>query len=856
MVLIAAPPGFGKSTLVGEWAAARDETLGWVSLDTGDNDPIRFWRYVISACQTVDAALGKSTLAALRSAQQPSFESILTPFMNELTQFSSRLVLVLDDYHVITSSEIHQALTFLLDHLPSALHILFITRSEPPLPLARFRARNDLLDLAVADLRFSRDEVQTLFEQVLKLPISAESLARLEERTEGWAAGLRLLGLALEHNPAQSENLLATFAGRAPAKHILDYLVGEVFANQSESIQTFLLQTSFLNRLSGALCDAITNRNDSAQLLEQLTRANLFLIPLDAQWYRYHVLFAEAMQHLARQRLGDSELQLLFERAALWFESNGFLDQAIESLILAREFEHAAILIERLIEQRGRAEIYTLRRWIEQLPKDVLEHHPDLCFSLAMALFFTADRFLTTTVPRVEIPLQMAERFWRNEKNDAKLGEVQSLRSIMVLWQGESQRAFAYARESLELLSDDDVNWRGSSLICVGLEELFAGSIDSAQNHFIEARALCGAAQNIHGVLAALALSAEAHVWQGEFDQAAVLYEQVFADAVGGEAMLDDQSSAHLGVANVAYEQNDLEKAEQHATRALELSQPRSNEKIQVESSIILARIQHARGNSVQAQELLRALVGRIRLPLLLRQVQMWQARFAFYADDLDAVHRWYAALTQNDDVPRVQQEQEALLAARMHFAEGKPDAAIELIEPWRVDAQEHGRTRSEIETLCIKALAQSAQSKKGQAIKTLTRALTIAQPKNYRRSFIDEGKELQLLITDFRLQIEKPRALSNYVAELFAAFDKPSPPITAKSKIQNQKSEILVEPLSPQELRVLRLLASGLSNPEIARELVVSTNTIKTQLQSIYRKLNVAKREQAAELARQLKLI
>lgn len=853
IALIAAPPGFGKSTLVGEWAAARRKPIAWVSLDAGDDDPIRFWQYVIAACQTAGPALGKTALAALRSSQQPSFERILTAFLNEIAQLSAPLILVLDDYHVIASLEIHDTLAFLLDHLPPSLHLILITRGEPPLPLARLRARDELVELTATDLRFSRDEIQTLFHQVLKLPVSDESLARLVERTEGWAAGLRLIGLALESQPEQAsaEKLLSTFPGEA---HILDYLAGEVFASQTESVQAFLLRTSFLSRLSGALCDAVTGRQDSARVLEQLARSNLFLVPLGDQgaqpWYRYHALFAEALRRLARQRLGESERQSLFNAAAAaWFEAHGFLDQAVESSLAAGDYEHAAVWIERLVEQRGPSEIYTLRRWAEQLPSEVLDRHPAVGFTLAMALVFTEDRFSPATVARVEAPLHSAEQAWRAAKNDARLGQVFSLRATMLLWQGDFGRGFRFARESLELLSDDDANWRGNSLICAGVEELLAGDVASAQNRFIEARALCGAAQNIHGVLAALTLSANAYVAQGEFEQAAALYRQVLADAVGAEAMLDDQAAAHFGLATVAFETGDWTSVGEHAERAQELSVLRSNEQIQAEATLLLARLRHATGQAAPAQEMLQALIARVHQPRLLRLVLAWQGRFALAAGDLDAVQRWHASPARDDDLSRRQQEQETLLLARLHIAGGKPAAAIDVLQAWRTDARAHGRTRSEIEILCVKALAQFAQSDRERAKKTILRALALARPANARAVFVEEGEPMARLLQAVVSQIEK-RPLAAYATVLlrtFAATQGPPPRATGSP---------LLEPLSAQEQRVLRLLGAGLSNPEIARELVVSTNTIKTQVQSIYRKLNVTNRSEAADMARQLKLL
>ncbi len=856
LTLIAAPAGFGKTTLVGAWVATRREPIAWVSLDADDDDPVRFWRYLITACQTFEAELGRTALVALRAAQPPSFQALLTSFINELAQLPQHCILVLDDYHVITSPEIHAALGFLLEHLPPILHLIVITRGEPPLPIARLRARNQLSELHAADLRFSPAEIQTFFQQTLQLPLSPQTLTRLEAQTEGWATGLRLIALAWEGRADRSdaEQFLAAFTGGE--RHIVDYLVGEVLADQPPALQDFLLSTSFLDRLTGTLCDAVTGRHDSAQLLEHLARANLFLLPLGQDngrtWYRYYALFAEAMRHSARQRLSEAKTRAVMEKASQWYADHGFLDEAIEAALAAQDFAQAATLVEQVIDQRSFNELYTLRRWAEQIPEDVLRAHPVLCFNYAMVLLFTLDRYAPATAALLETPLRMAEDTWRSQQNDARLGQVFSLRANVHLWQGDLTRGFAYARESLELLAEDDVFWRGASLLTVGLEELLTGQIDAAHQRLIESRALCGAAQNIHGVLAAIGLLGEVCVWQGEFDQASQLYQQVLADAIGGEEMLDDQALAWFGLGAIAYERNDLEAAEQQAARALDLAVQRSNEDVQMHATVLLARVRQARSEPAQAQDLLQRLAVRIRRPLLLREALMWQARLSYANHDPAAVEHWSAIQAQgNPDVPPTLQEQEALILARLRMADQQPAAALKLLEPWRIDAHQHGRVRSEIEILSLQALAYFAQSDQEQARKWLIRVLNIAQPRGYQRVFLDEGEPMAQLLRSTLADLGK-RSLQTYATILLRQFasTRPTQPVPAAST-----SSPLLEPLSPQEHRVLRLLAAGLSNPEIARELVVSTNTIKTQVQSIYRKLNVNTREDAADVARQLNL-
>jgi LuxR family maltose regulon positive regulatory protein len=854
VTLISAPAGSGKTMLMSEWLAQHTQPVAWVALDAGDNDPVRFWRYVITACRAFDAVLGRSALATLRAAQVSSLEHMLTPFINELAHLPDRHVLILEDYHAVTSNDVNNSLAFLIDHLPATLHVIIVTRSEPDLPLARLRARNELSEFTAADLRFTLAETQAFLQQTLHISLAREVLARLEEQTEGWVAGLRLIALAAQSRSGSQgiEEFLATFSGGH--RYVLEYLVGEVIGTQPEALQAFLLQTSVLTRLTGSLCEAITDRTDSALLLTQLERANLFLIPLGDDgrhaWYRYHALFAEALRVYARERLGEAAIRNLIEKASRWYAAHGLIEEAIETALAAQDFDRAAALIEQAIEQRGITEFFTLGRWAAQLPEAVLHAHPIMCFNYALVLLFTGDRYAPATLTRLEAPLRMAEAAWRKENNDARLGQVFALRGTAALWQGDLTHAFTQAREALELLPMHDVFWRGVSLLNVGLEEALNGHIDAALELFIETRAVCGAAQNIHGVLAATYWLGEACAWRGEFDQALQLYEQVIAEAVGGEEMLDDQAAASLGLASIAYERDELDAAEQQATRARDLSQQRSNEEEYVHASLLLARIQQARGRVAAAQDTLRALTTHTQRPLLLLEIQHWQARLALQSGDSETARRWATANSQRRGVPLVQQEQVALLLAQVQLIDHQPDAALKLLEPWRSDAHHNGRLRSELEILCAQALAYAAQKNSACAHKTLAQALTLAQPRGYRRLFIDQGEPLAQLLQALIPDLGK-RPIATYATLLLRAFAA-----TRSGQPSSTGSSPLLEPLSAQEQRVLRLLAAGLTNPEIARELVVSTNTIKTQVQSIYRKLNVNSRDEAAEMARQLKLM
>ena len=878
LTLVSAPAGYGKTTLVSEWLTSRSEQkklppVAWLSLDNGDNDPARFWRYLITACQRLDASVGDMALTLLHAARRPTFEPVITSLLNDLARLPCQSVLILDDYHAIDAPQIDETVAFLLEHLPASLHLLILSRTEPALPLARLRARNEICELRAADLRFSTADTATFLRQNVPFALPPAAVDALVERTEGWVAGLQLVTLALQRqSPHRVERFLATLSGTH--RHVLDYLATEVLAAQPEPLQQFLLQTTFLNRLTASLCDAVTGRNDSAVLLEGLERANLFLDSLDEeqQWYRYHPLFAEAMHQIARRPTppgyGEATLRGLYNRASLWFEQHGYLDDAIETALSAQAYARAAALMERMIETGHlRSEKHTLRRWIEQLPTDLLYTQPRLCFAYAIAILFTSDRSAPETAAQLQQPLQMAEQHWLAEEDEAQLGQLRAFRCMVAFWQGDFGAAFAAARAALDLLPAHDVEWRGTSILNLGLAHLFAGKMHEASTALQEGRALCAAAGNGYGVRAATHVLGLVSIEAGDPGQAEGLFRQVLAEAAEDPL---DQGHALVGLASLAYEQNDLDEAERCATQAIELSRRHADElgpqhaeeSLTVPATLVLARVAHARQETAHARQLLAGLLVETHLsPLLRREVKTLAARLALAVGDLAAVERWRAAHPIRDDaIFRLQQEREALVVARLLIAQGEAGEAIRLLERWRADARTHGRGARIVENLAISALAYVALDQRSEAKERLIAALTLARRGEFQRLFLDEGAAmaalLQALYPDVR---DQPLALS--VRKLLLAFaEEPSGPVKEDRHtglpLPDGDVPCLIEPLSAQEERVLRLVAAGLSNPAIAEELIVSVNTVKTQVQSIYRKLDVHSRAEARDVARQLGLI
>jgi len=895
LTLITAPPGFGKTTLLLQWLAHQNtpDSFAWVALDAGDNDPLRFWRYVLTACQSFQSDHGHEVLDQLSTIAPSPFEpspleTILITFLNALTRHAHDGILILEDYHLITSPSIHQTITFLLDHLPPTLHLILLSRSDPPLPLARLRARGDLCEIHTAELRFSQEETLTFLQQNLSLPsytLSPQTIKQLDIHLEGWAAGLRLLTFALRRNKSQQEveRILATFTSNHPAQRpIQDYFITEVLDTQPESLQHFLLQTSVLSRLTGSLCDSVTEREDSEQLLDTLEHAGLFLELLDGpgHWYRYHALFAETMQQEARRRLGMNVLREVSQKASQWYENHTLFSEAIEAALQAQNLPFVAELVERTIGDQQFIfgshyyeihEFHTLRRWLEQLPAEIMRQHPALCLAYATALLFifALSHLTPTMMMQVETFLQMAAEGWRAEGNMARLGEVFAFRALLSRQKGVTGEAVNYANLALAWLPEKELAWRSVALNVKGTESLLAGQSDRAEQALLEANALAKTIGNPYGIRATTAMLSGVYIEQGKLHEAAIRYRQVLYEAREQEDR-DDIAHALLGLIHISYEWNDLSTAEQQAQEVLELGELLADEAFHLQAALMLARIQNARGQTSTAQQRLDALlVGTsaawptVLLPevplhrsLLLsrhtHEIQIMQARLHLAAGDTTVAQRWIKAQQQNDALPLVHREQDALLMVRLLMAQGKPQEALDMLIRLHDAALKAKRTRTSLEIQTLMARAYAANNQLQEARHILHTVLMITHTEGYLRLFLDEGEAMATLLRDLAPYMRE-KHLMTYLQTILQSFAREhkgpvAPPVPFSSP--------LIEPLSSQEQRVLRLLVAGRTNPEIARELIVSVNTIRTQVQSIYRKLNVHNRFEACDIARQLQLL
>jgi LuxR family maltose regulon positive regulatory protein len=849
LALVSAPAGFGKTTLLADWLATDERPAAWLSLDRSDNDPASFWAHVVSALQSVSPKVGESTLALLQESQPPPIEHVLTPLLNDVGAIPRDIVLVLDDYHVIDAREVHEGLAFLLDHVPPKLHLVIAGRADPALPLAKLRARGELVEIRAADLRFTTEEAAAYLTGAMGLAMTVEDVAVLEERTEGWIAALQLAALSMEGRDDVTE-FIAGFAG--DDRYIVDFLVEEVVQRQPEQIQSFLLQTSGLGRLSAPLCDAVTGQNGGKAMLEALDRANLFLVPLDdrRQWYRYHQLFADVLH----ARLLDEQPDLvpdLHRRASAWFEQVGETDAAIDHALAAEDFGRAAHLVEKAAPaiRRERREA-TLRGWFEKLPEELFPARPVLSMDYIGALMSTGE------IEGVEARLQDVERsldapadaVYLDEEEFRRLpGLVAVHRAGQSLMLGDVSATVRFASRALELAPADDHLGRGAASALLGLAYWPGGDLQAAHDGYVEGMTELRKAGHISDVLGCAITLADIRIVQGRLGDAMRAFEQSMQLATGnGDTVLRGTADMHVGMSTILRERGDLEAARQHLMRNQELGEHLGLPQNPHRWRIAMARIKEAEGDLDAAVTLLddaeRVYAGDYSPNV--RPVSAMRARVSVRQGRLDDARDWAReqGLSADDDLTYLR-EFEHITLARMFLAQPSLDEATRLLEGLLRAAEEGGRKGSVIEILVLLALAHQQDGDIEAALTSLERALDLADPEGYVRIFVDEGPPMAALLAAAAGRGIFPV----YVQRLTAS---------SKGEARVAPKQDLVEPLSERELDVLRLLGSDLSGPDIARELVVSLNTVRTHTKSIYAKLGVNTRRAAVRRADELGLL
>jgi LuxR family maltose regulon positive regulatory protein len=872
VTVVCTPAGFGKTTVLGDWARRNRRRAAWLSLDSGDNDPARFWRYVAAALARARPGIDAPVMALLRGPQQPLLEAVATAVINELTSVpgEGELVLVLDDYHLVEAPPVHDSVAFLLDRLPPGLRLVLSSRADPPLPLARLRARGQLAELRAADLRFTVAETAAFLREVTGLDLPAASVAALQDRTEGWAAGVQLAALSLRGH-ADPAGFIATFAGSH--RYVLDYLTGEVLAGQPEQVLRFLLETSVLDRLCGSLCDAVTGRTGSQALLEELDRANLFVVPLDEvrQWWRYHHLFADLLRaRLERER--PTALTGLHRAAAAWHEEHGLADDAIRHATAAAETGWAARLVERHVETLlRRSEGATLDRWLSALPAPAVRARPRLCLAQAIAAVVSG------RLEAAEPLLASAERAFAasgDEPHEPSVGRALSvlanvpasiafLRADLARMRGDAARAEACDQQALTHLDEDDWLLRSHVAWNLAAAHWLRGELEEAERALADVVAQRLAAGEGYLAMRVCYDHGEVQRAQGRLGAVQRTYQRGLEIASEAGQQLPPAGMAHVGLAEVLYERGELAAAHEHATRGVALCRHLAFIQPLATGYAMLARIRWAQGDAAGALEAI-GQAERVKLSpqvvALYNPVPAWRARLLLARGEAAAAASWASGRgLRADDEPAYPREREYLALARVLLAEHAPGQALGLLDRLYAQAAAQQRTGGVIEAAALRALALADVGDVAAASASLAEALALAAPEGYVRVFADEGAPMARLLGRLAAaqrtgRVVFPAAVPQRYLERLARAFEPPPDAAATSATAGLAG--LAEPLSGRELEVLGLLAMGKSNQQIADELVVTLATVKKHVGHILGKLAAANRTQAVARARVLGLL
>ena len=861
LILVCGPAGYGKTTLVSQWLHAsphvHPEQVAWLTLDPADDDLPRFLAYLIAALQRLHPGFGEAVLNMLHTHKPQPPAVLATLLINELSELPVRLLLVLDDYHLITSQPVQSFIGFLVDHQPPQLCLLLLTRSDPPLPMARLRARRQLVELRQDALCFLPAEVAEFADQVMHLDLSPEQVTFLARHTEGWISGLQLAAISL----SQQQDRVAFFSAFS-GEHafIADYLAEEVLSRLSAPVRQFLLHTAILERLTAPLCEAVTGQPGAQAMLQQLLEANLFILPLDDHhtWYRYHVLFAD----LLRKRLYDAlgaDVSHLHRRASAWFAAHDLLDLAIEHAIVGEDFITAASLIAPLAEQYlSRGQAATLLRWLEALPPEALAAHPALLPLKALALFLCSR-------PPQQVR-DLLQQFSASRAQAEFQGELFTLQALLAVLQGQSTEAARLSAQALHVLPEARIFFRSLAADSLGMAYTLAGDYDLAAQAFEQVVVLSEQSDNLMFTLMALSNLAGLRYVQGRLRAAIDTCRQVVELAtrrLGRGTPLLGKALFTLG--EMLREQGDLDGALAALHEAAGMLESFAEVGLPL-AYLAIARIHLVRQDWPSAQ----SYIDQARQCAQADQstwiddrlVETVQARYWIAHGDLAQADQWVRRRDLLDRPPaeafaeaarsagiRELRQGECLTLARLYLAQDQPDKALEMLAFLLTQPMLSLQLRRLLEMLALQALALQQKGDLAAALRVLGEALALAEPEGYQRAFLDEGEPMARLLYQALDRGISPAYAGKLLAALSAQITAPVPPPSAPGGA-------LVEPLSGRELEVLRLLSEGLSNAEIAHKLYISLSTVKSHTANIFGKLGVKNRTQAVALARTLNLL
>jgi LuxR family transcriptional regulator, maltose regulon positive regulatory protein len=893
LTLITAPAGFGKTTLATTCVNGVGLPVAWLSLDKHDNQAERFLSYLISALQEVDKTIGIEAMQLLEASRPPLPETVLTSIINDLDTIPKEIILVFDDYQFISSQAVHDEMTFFIGHCPNTLHIVIATRSDPPLPLARLRARGQIVELRAADLRFTEPEAALFLKDVMGLPLDDGSIATLADRTEGWIAGLQMASIAIQSHLTLRDRediprFIEGFSGTN--RYILDYLLEEVLASQPPDIQHFLLVTSILERLTAPLCDAILvnegqkgedteqrpgsellSVGQSDRILDYLERANLFLTPLDDErtWYRYHHLFADLLRTQLQSTLGTQGVAQLHVRASDWHGQSGSIIEAIKHATLAADDER----VERYIEQNymemvSRGEQSWIRFWTSKPSKELVYRRPWLCIYEAYSHSWFGE------LDEAERLLGEAEKRIRTEGStpdtQAMLGLVAYVQSRISAMRGDIEPAIELCLAARKLISADNLALQLDTRITLGYEYFLKGDYANARPILEETIHIGLTTGAVINTVAASCILARLFAVQGSLHKSYDTY-QIANQSIPGPSgqHLGARALVEIGLADVLYEWNDLTTALTRLKKGLSLLAFWGKADDLALAYITLARIYLALADEHAAREAIKkagqviqtsGLFSEARHTVEITQAKMWLA-----LGDLQAINRWAAAYEKrfvSDDRIGFENEPSHIILAQIYAVQNKFSRAISLLANLEDSARSTGRMGRVIEVLLLKALVLDKIGDANQANLALTQCLELSAPEGYLRVFLEAGQPMRKLLTHWLAQDQahgmadtNADFLHNYGTHLLSQFDAEPYMVTAAAA-KKTISDPLIESLSQRELEVLRLIALGMTNEAIARQIIVSPGTVKAHTANIYRKLDVANRTEAVARARQFGLI
>jgi LuxR family maltose regulon positive regulatory protein len=861
-VLISGPAGFGKTTLLSEVVNRLERSVAWLSVDDGDNDPVRFWSYVIAAIQSKSTNFGESILSLFRMGQQlPGFD-LAGMFINEVIQSTSEIILIIDDFQYIQNQHIHTAITHLIEHLPTNLHLLITTRVDPPWPLARLRARNQIFEIRTRDLRFTLDEASRFLTQTMGLTIAPNEVATLDTRTEGWIAGLQLAALSLQKHQ-DIQKFLKAFTG----SHVFvaDYLMEEVLQSQPEYIQTFLLKTSILKRVNGSLADAICESQNGKAILTEMYRGNLFTLALDDEgvWYRYHQLFSDLLQARLRQECSPAQINNLHQKAASWLAENGWSLEAVQHALVVKNFSLVALMLEQnAFKLLTRGELQTLSGWIQQLPEDLCWSNPQIIVAWLWTLTLSGD------VPRVMSLLAKAQTLLPTDftlsSSSVLAGNLAAIQGFFATMSGEHAKALAFAKTAATLLPEQDVHVHWLLPYSQGSAFRANGELEKSIPPFTRLAEMGKTQGNLIIWATGVTEIAIVRRQQGRLEEAKQVCEQAIAWlSERGAENYGSLAKLEVPLVEVLREQNILDEALERNNNILQRMQswPMPTDRLFAYLSKI--RVLISLGDLETATETLEIAKKSSRdqpvLSNLKRSLRILEARLMLEKGDIQQAATITENIQQEKSVSSSTDAEELIILARVRLAQDNPSIAESILNSLLQKVEGGEFSGIIIETLLLLAQSLYAQHQNDDAISNLMKAIRLAEVSGYQRVFLDEGAVMHRLLFDLKHSLAKcdesdTTALLSYVDQLLSLFQ--TSPETPLFSVTTSVNNELIEQLTSRELEVLTLIATGDSNKEVAEKLVISLSAVKKHTANIYGKLNVNSRTQAIVRARELGLL